>query len=41
MPKTLGPYHMANNADYEAQRTNNFEVQKEMKEYWNMEDDRR
>lgn len=27
MPKTLGPYHMANNPDYEVQRTNNFEVQ--------------
>lgn len=27
MPKTLGPFHMANAREYEVQRTNNFEVQ--------------
>lgn len=27
MPKTLGPYHMAQNQQYEPQRTNHFEVQ--------------
>lgn len=27
MPKTLGPYHMANNESFEVQRNNNFEVQ--------------
>lgn len=26
MPRTLGPYHMADNENYEVQRTNNFEI---------------